>query len=608
MLRRVVLGSVLAMALSGCALPWSGPDPEPVAERAAAQLQQGRPGSAFGVGADKVWEDVAGDLGVTPTVTAVEVSETDGKATATLAWDWPVADKHWTYQTELPLEREGDSWRAELTPGAIAPDLPAGATLARTTLKAERGRILGAGGDVLVEPRPVLRIGVDKSQLEPGDDARRIALDLARRVGVDPQPYARLVQKSGAKAFVQAIVLRRDDPMAEQFGRGTIRGVRVLADHLPLTPDRDFAPGLIGSVGPATAELIEKSDGRLRPGDDTGLSGLQARYDEQLGGVSGVRIVSVKDTERTELFSAPPTNGEDLTLTLDLQLQHKAVRLLSGIAPASSLVAIKSSTGEILAAASGPGANGVNIATFGKAAPGSTFKIVSALGLLRSGLTPDSTVECPPTTSVSGKSFKNYSDYPSGSLGRITLTEAVAQSCNTAFIGNHRKLTPEVERGAAAALGFGVDHDLGFPAYFGSIPDPESDTEAAADLIGQGRVQASAMSMATVMASVVAGKAVLPRLVPSVDVQQRQPATPLTQAEARHLRTMLGAVVQRGSGRGLQGVADLAKTGTAEFGTSGDTHAWMVAARGDLAVAVYVEKGESGSQTAGPVLRAFLGR
>ena len=73
MRRRVILGSVLAMALSGCTLPWSGPDPEPVAERAAAQLQEGRPGTAFGTGADKVWEDVAGDLGVTPTVKAVEV-------------------------------------------------------------------------------------------------------------------------------------------------------------------------------------------------------------------------------------------------------------------------------------------------------------------------------------------------------------------------------------------------------------------------------------------------------------------------------------------------------------------------------------------------------
>jgi cell division protein FtsI/penicillin-binding protein 2 len=494
-----------------------------------------------------------------------------------------------------------------LTPSAIAPDLAEGATLARTTLKAARGRILGAGGAVIVEPRPVIRVGVDKSQLETGDDAARIARGLAGRVGIDARPYVRLVQRSGPRAFVQAIVLRRSDPLARSFEVSPMAGVRVLADHLPLTPTRDFAPGLIGTVGPATAELIEESDGRLRAGDDTGLSGLQARYDEQLAGRSGVRIVSVLDGERTELFSAPSTDGEDLTLTLDPRRQARAVAALSGVSFDSSLVAIRPSTGEILVAASGPGSDGLNTATFGKAAPGSTFKIVSALGLLRSGLKPDSPIDCPPTTSVDGKSFKNYSDYPAGSLGRITLTEAVAQSCNTAFISQAEKLTPAVERDAAAALGFGVDHDLGFPAYFGEIPPPESDTEAAADLIGQGRVQASAMSMATVLASVIAGETVLPSLVPSVSVEQKAPSDPLTAGEARQLRTMLRAVVQRGSGSSLQGIASFAKTGTAEFGTEGKTHAWMVAGRDDLAVAVYVEDGESGSQTAGPILREFLG-
>ena len=248
----------------------------------------------------------------------------------------------------------------------------------------------------------------------------------------------------------------------------------------------------------------------------------------------------------------------------------------------------------------------MNTATFGKAAPGSTFKIVSALGLLRSGLSPGSKVTCPPTTTVNGKSFKNYSDYPASSLGLIPLREAVAQSCNTAFISNHEKLSHAALTDAAAALGFGVDHDVGFPAYFGAIPEPASDTEGAADLIGQGKVQASPMAMATVLASVVAGKAVLPKLIDGVEVDQSRPSTPLSTAEAKDLRAMLRGVVDNGSGRGLRGIADLAKTGTAEFGENGKTHAWMVGARGDLAVAVYVEVGESGSRTAGPALKKFL--
>ena len=74
---------------------------------------------------------------------------------------------------------------------------------------------------------------------------------------------------------------------------------------------------------------------------------------------------------------------------------------------------------------------------------------------------------------------------------------------------------------------------------------------------------------------------------------------------------MLRGVVTDGSGRGLLDVPGppvIAKTGTAEFGTGDDlqTHAWMIAAQGDLAVCVFVDVGASGSGTAGPILEAFL--
>jgi cell division protein FtsI/penicillin-binding protein 2 len=73
---------------------------------------------------------------------------------------------------------------------------------------------------------------------------------------------------------------------------------------------------------------------------------------------------------------------------------------------------------------------------------------------------------------------------------------------------------------------------------------------------------------------------------------------------------MMRAVVTQGSGRVLSGLGGtvIAKTGTAEYGrkTPLRTHAWMIAAQGDLAVAVFVNDGESGSQTAGPLVRTFL--
>jgi cell division protein FtsI/penicillin-binding protein 2 len=152
-----------------------------------------------------------------------------------------------------------------------------------------------------------------------------------------------------------------------------------------------------------------------------------------------------------------------LKLTLNQRLQTKAQQLLNRYGPASALVAIRPSTGEILAAASGPGSAGYNTATFGQYAPGSTFKVVSSLALLRSGLTPTSKLTCPATTVVNGKQFKNYSDYPSNHFGAIALREAVAYSCNTAFVTARGRIKGTALADAAAALGFGVDHDMGCP-------------------------------------------------------------------------------------------------------------------------------------------------
>ena len=88
-------------------------------------------------------------------------------------------------------------------------------------------------------------------------------------------------------------------------------------------------------------------------------------------------------------------------------------------------------------------------------------------------------------------------------------------------------------------------------------------------------------------------------------------ATPLTDGEARALQSLLRIVVTDGSGRrldALPGPEVIAKTGTAEFEQGGQvrTHAWMIAAQGDLAVAVFVQEGSSGSGTAGPLLEEFL--
>jgi cell division protein FtsI/penicillin-binding protein 2 len=541
-------------------------------------------------------------------VTAGETEVKDKAATATLHWAWDLPGEDWEYDARAELLLDGDTWRVDWAPTIVEPSLADDEVLGTTDLLARRGDILGAGGRPIVTYRSVVRFGIDKTQVSAAQTAGS-ARQLAQALDIDVAAYVDRVRKAGPKAFIEALVLRDEEAKAVT-GLGDIPGAAAIGTEIPLAPSREFAAPLLGTVGVATAEIIKESDGEIKEGDQVGLSGLQARYDDQLGGTPGVQVEAVDGKgEERELFESPEVNGEPLQTTLDLGLQEQAEQVLAAVGPPSALVAIQPSTGRILAAASGPGSSGYNTATFGQYPPGSTFKIVSSLALLRSGLAPSSTVECPPTLTVDGKQFKNYDDYPPSALGAIELRTAVANSCNTAMIGQRDRLEDGDLAQAAAALGVGVDHDLGFPAYFGQVPPPGSETGKAAAMIGQGTVLVSPMAVATAMASVVAGHAVLPVLLPDQQVDQTEPEEPLTGAESRALRALLRAVVTEGSGRGLADVPGppvLAKTGTAEFGTSGQTHTWMTAAQGDLAVAVFVEVGESGSQTAGPLLESFL--
>ncbi|GEP35281.1 cell division protein FtsI [Nocardioides szechwanensis] len=549
---------------------------------------------------------------VTPTVDAGDVEVEGETATATLSWSWPIAgEDSWAYESQATLNLADDEWQVVWDRDVVEPSLQAATTLDLTPIRAARGDVVGARGLKLVTPRDVVRLGIDRGlvpKARAADSARR----LAQLVGIDVAPYAKEVTGAGELAFVEAIVYRQDEvPSGVGQAFDQIVGARALGDDLPLAPTREFAAPILGSVGEVTAEMIEADPDRYQVGDQAGLSGLQARYDEQLQGTPGavVNAVGSDDVER-ELFRIDATTGKPLELTLDLDLQIEAELLLRDIAPSSALVAIRPSTGAIVAAANGPGTEGYNVATFGQFAPGSTFKSASALALLRAGLTPDTTVPCTSTIVVDGKSFKNYSDYPASGIGQIPLRTALANSCNTAFISQAPKLGELDLFDAAASLGMGIDHDLGFPAYFGQVEPAASKTEKAANLIGQGRVLASPMVMATVIASVQKGSIVVPRLVTSVEVSPPD-VDPLTGGEAAALKGMLRGVVTNGSGSGLldlPGPEVIAKTGTAEFARNGriETHAWMIAAQGDLAVAVFVEVGASGSRTAGPILEAFL--
>ncbi|MDQ0372827.1 penicillin-binding transpeptidase domain-containing protein [Cellulomonas humilata] len=554
-------------------------------------------------------------------------------ATVTLGYTWDVdeSDADWTYETHAKLARDDeDVWHATWSPSLLAPDLVAGEVLTVERARADRANVLGAGGAVIVEPRLVHRLGIDKTRIAaPEQDAA--ARELAGALEIDAEAYAGKVASAGEKAFIEAITVRDGDPNYDVAALAAMPGVNDVTDTIPLAPTRQFARPILGTVGPATAEIIEKSDGAVSDGDLTGLSGLQRQYDAQLRGLPGLTITAAQadGTAPRQLYTVEPTPGTPLTTTLDVGLQNAAESVVATIAPASAVVAIRPSTGDVLAAASGAGGEGMSTATLGQFAPGSTFKVASALALLRSGMTADSDTTCPATVTVDGRSFTNFPEYPTDKLGTIPLRTAFANSCNTAFISARDAASQDALIDAAGSLGLDPHAALGFPAFLGDVPGDSDGTDHAASMIGQGRVLASPLGMATVAASVARGATVVPRLVVPADGAATQeptpddtassgeptdaprPIVPLTADEAATLHQLMRGVVTEGGATFLLDVPGdevAAKTGTAQFGEAGNlqNHVWMIAIQGDLAVAVFVDVGEYGSTTAGPLLEQFL--
>ena len=99
--------------------------------------------------------------------------------------------------------------------------------------------------------------------------------------------------------------------------------------------------------------------------------------------------------------------------------------------------------------------------------------------LLRDGATPGTTLPCTDQVNIDGKVFTNYSDYPPSRLGDISLAEAVAQSCNTAFVSQVDRVDLPSLRSAAESRGIGSSDDVGADAFVGQVGEPDGRIEAA---------------------------------------------------------------------------------------------------------------------------------
>ena len=399
------------------------------------------------------------------------------------------------------------------------------------------------------------------------------------------------------------------------------RGHVLAADGTRLDgPDVSGSLQMIaGSLGEADEDDVERLGPAYNVGDTIGVEGLQRTYEERLAGEAATTILmvdaeeaedpaSLEATEENTVVSLDGSDGEDIVTSIDMDVQSAAASAVLDSDDPVGLVAVRPSTGEILAAANVPG--GFNRAFEGQYPPGSAFKIITYSALLDNGLPVDGTMECPKEYELGGWPFRNAGNTEYGSQ---SVTEAFATSCNTALVAElGDRLSGEQLQASAEQFGMNQPLEIGVNAHEPIFPPVDSATMLGSQGIGQGQILTSPLHMATVPAAIADGSWRHPVLVTDPTDEELPEPAPVANAEA--LRPMMRAVITDGTAKdvGFEGEV-FGKTGTAEFGTAEDadddeelpSHAWMIGYKGDIAFAVVVDGGGGGSAVAGPLAAAF---
>jgi cell division protein FtsI/penicillin-binding protein 2 len=384
-----------------------------------------------------------------------------------------------------------------------------------------------------------------------------------RVFGTVRKPLAIPLTKDGEEtrvAWTSALVfpgLRRGESLTRETTmppRGTLlaRNGQVLASGSDRHSDiPDVSSQIVGSLERIPAEQLPAMRAFGYPDDAMiGASGLERVFQQQLAGTPGGRLLA---GSRVLAATQPRAASEPVTTTIDPAIERTAAAQMGS--HYGGIAAIEPSTGQILALA--------GVAFSGLQPPGSTFKIITATGALEHGIARlDSHYPVETEAVLDGVSLQNANGESCGG----SLIESFADSCNSVFGPLGARL------GASALLDvaqrYGFNTPLGIPGAATSTLPPASltdDLSLGSTAIGQGEVQASALQMAIVAATIANGGK---RPIPTLQLGTTPRFVPVTNKRVAHaVSQMMDAVVKNGTGTAAQisGVEVAGKTGTAEL-------------------------------------------
>jgi penicillin-binding protein 2 len=544
---------------------------------------------------------------------------------------------------------------------------------------APRGVIVDRNGAVLAANRPNFRLLVARDE---GVDPEATIKTLANFVPLDDSRQRRLLRDI-SNAPKRAPVSVMEDMSWEQFSAINVRapelpGVTADMGEVRVYPHGGAFAHVIGYVAKVNREDIEATGPNsdpilLHPGFRIGKQGVEKAFDLELRGRPGARKVEVdargREVGHEDDGDIPATPGQEIQLTLDVDIQNRALEVFGE--ESGGAVMMDCRTGDILCMTSAPafdankfvrGLTGgeyralagyerrplLDKCLSGLYPPGSTFKMMTALAILNSGISPEERVGCGGGMQFGGRFFHCHKR---GGHGSQNLRDAIKNSCDTYFYAMSLRVGPDRIAEVARAFGLGQTFDIGIPGQKkGTVPDrawkksyfannpAQSEWWPGENLsyaIGQGYLQVNCLQLAVMTARLANGhKALNPRLVMSVGGKERPrgsdaPDLPFKQDYIQYVRDGMAAVTEvggtawRASQLGLGDITMAGKTGTAQVrnydkgGHRGRGGPWRLRDHGlfvafapidepRYALAVIVQHGMGGSTAAAPRAREIM--
>ncbi|MCK4712086.1 MAG: penicillin-binding protein 2, partial [Marinosulfonomonas sp.] len=431
----------------------------------------------------------------------------------------------------------------------------------------------------------------------------------------------------------------------------------------PLADDFAHIVGYVGAVNTADLKRLDDRDPLLQiPRFQIGKIGVEAKLEKTLRGAAGTKRIEVNAVGRVmrELGREEGKPGANLQLTIDSALQNYVQARLAGESAAA--VVIDTVTGDLLAIGSTPTfdpnkfVNGISQADYtallenkyrplpnkamqGIYPPGSTFKMITALAALEAGVvTSEDTIKCKGFVKVGNRRFHCWKR---AGHGNMNLKDSLKHSCDVYYYEIAQRVGIEKITAMARRFGFGTKFDIPMssvakglaPTKAWKLANRGEDWLVGDSLnasIGQGFVLSSPLQQALMAARIATGKAVIPRLIKSVDGVDTPIAEGknmgLNENHLRLIRKAMFAVSNDSKGTAYrsrivaEGYRMAGKTGTSQVGNTvvrnedvaweKRDHALFVSfAPYDnprIAVSVVVEHGGGGSKTAAPIARDIV--